>query len=109
MNKEVLLREASRDDLISELFDRESITSIQISEGEAAKIITKYGNISVNGESNIFVINPHKGIRNTFALVGKVHIAKNVTFVDKENTTTENSDVQIKGIINPNEFKDILI
>lgn len=27
----------------------------------------------------------------------------------KENTTTENSDVQIKVIINPNEFKDILI
>lgn len=93
MDKEVLLKEASRNDLINELFTRESITSIQINEGDAAKITTKYGNVSVNGESNIFIINPNKSIRSTFNHTDKIHIAQNVTFDDKENITTTNSDV----------------
>jgi len=93
MRKVVSLGEATRTELIRELFMRDSITAIQINKGEAAKIETKYGNVSVVGESNIFVITPLDTDKFRLNLMDRVRISgKNVTFDKKENITTANSD-----------------
>lgn len=98
MEKEVILQNATRNQLIKELFSRESITSVQVNSDEGATIITKFGKISVSGESNIFVIEPNfiDPLRSSFE---KLNIGGNtVEFNAKENTTTEDSDVESKTV-----------
>lgn len=53
---EILLKNATRDELIEELKTRESITHIQINEEEGANLMTKVGNVAVNGKAHVFVI-----------------------------------------------------
>lgn len=64
--KKVYLENATHNQLIEEFNRRESVTLIQINEGEGATIKTNFGNMNIEGKLNIFVI--------------------------KENTTTEDSD-----------------
>lgn len=60
MSKEVLLKEATRNQLIAELKSRESITSYAVLQRNGATIKNVSGKISVSGEAYIFVIEPNK-------------------------------------------------
>lgn len=53
---EILLKNATRNELIKELKKRKSITHIQINEEEGANLMTKAGNVAVNGKAHVFVI-----------------------------------------------------
>ncbi len=53
---EILLANATRDEIIGELKNRKSITHIQINEEEGANLISKAGKVAINGKAHIFVI-----------------------------------------------------
>lgn len=57
---EVLLENASRDDLIAELKKRDAISDVYVCDGEGATITSAHGRIAVLGEANIFVIRPNE-------------------------------------------------
>ncbi len=60
MDKEIFLKEATRDQLITELKSRDSIISYKVLQGNGATIENVSGKISVSGEAYIFVIEPNK-------------------------------------------------
>lgn len=54
--KEILLSNATRNELIEELMKHESITHVLINEKEGANIKTKSGNLAIYGKAHAFVI-----------------------------------------------------
>ena len=73
VEKKVLLKEATRDELIDELRNRKSVTFTAVPNGEAVTIESSNGRISLDGETWIFAIPPNNQILggNIFDLINE--------------------------------------
>lgn len=57
--KDILLKQATRDELIEELRKRESISFAVVKDGEGGTVENKQGRISIYDENYIFIIKPN--------------------------------------------------
>ena len=121
IKKEVLLKDASRDELIDELKKRKSISNVFIpNNSEAATVESKSSRISVIGEAYIFVISPNSSSIdramnysgagrspevNAKDLLGSLKFDENGAIVghsNKEKTTSENGKTYVLSISGEN-------